>query len=200
MTTQATEQKAPQAKGSLEAKKVVTPEFRVSFPAVFEPKAFQGNAPKYSVVMLFDKKTDLTSVKKAVFNAATEKWGAKDKWPKGLRLPFRDGDEKGDKQGYAGCIYVTATSKDQPGLVGPTRQAILNPKDFYAGCYARAEIIAFAYDKVGNRGVSFSLQNIQKMRDGASFSGRKDAADVFDSIEDTSESADSYVDDGLGFN
>jgi hypothetical protein len=187
---------------SIEAKKCVTPEFRVSFPAIFEPKSFNNQDAKYSTVMLFDKKTDLSGLKKAAANAAGDKWGPdRTKWPKNLKMPFRDGDTKSDKEGYESCIFVTATSKTQPGLVDQSLKPILNPKDFYAGCYARAELIAFAYDMAGNMGVSFSLQNIQKLRDGKSFSGRKDASAVFDAVEDSSESADSYSNDeaSLGF-
>ncbi len=185
----------------LSLKKCVTPEFRVSFPAVFKPKAFQDQEAKYSVVMLFDKKVDLSkpaskggkiSLKQAAFNAATEKWGPKEKWPKGLRLPFRDGDEKEDLQGYANCTFISAASKTQPGLVDQVLRPILSEQDFYAGCYARAEVIAYAYDVAGNKGVSFSLQNIQKMRDGDKFSGRKDASEVFDAIEDTSDDESNY--------
>lgn len=192
-------------KMDVQKKKVITHEFRVSFPAVLTPKAFEDQEPKYSLVMLYDKKTDLSkpatnkageplsmSMKQAVFNAATEKWGPKEKWPKNLRLPFRDGDEKSDTPGYAGMIFVSASSKQQPGLVNAQRQPILNERDFYAGCYARAELIAFAYEKMGNKGVSFSLQNVQKLRDGEPFSGRKNAEDVFDSVEDGSDSEESY--------
>lgn len=191
-------------KMDIQKKKVVTSEFRVSFPAIFQPKAFENQEPKYSVVMLFDKKTDLKSLKSAAFNAAAEKWGKdKTKWPKNLRLPFRDGDERADTPGYENTIFVTASSKTQPGLVDQGLRPILDPKDFYAGCYARAEVIAFAYDKAGNRGVSFSLQNLQKLRDGESFSGRKDASDVFDAVEDGSDDIENYseeaAEDELGF-
>lgn len=192
-------------KMDVQKKKVITHEFRVSFPALFTPKAFEQQEPKYSIVMLFDKKIDLSkpatnkagqplseSMKKAVFNAATEKWGPKEKWPKNLRLPFRDGSEREDTPGYKGTTFVSASSKIQPGLVNQLRQPILNERDFYAGCYARAELIAFAYDKAGNKGVSFSLQNVQKLRDGEVFSGRKNAEDVFDAVDDGSDDADSY--------
>lgn len=181
-------------------KKCITHEFRVSFPAVLAPKGFEEQAPKYSCVMLFDKKVDLSkapvnkegkpigiSMKAAALNAATEMWGPKEKWPKGLKLPFRDGDEKSDTPGYENTIYVTASSKHQPGLVNLLKQPITSETEFYAGCYARAELIAFAYDKAGNKGVSFSLQNIKKLKDGPKFSGRKDAAEAFDEIEDTVE-------------
>lgn len=195
---------------SIAQKKVITPEFRVSFPALFTPKGFEQQEPKYSLVMLFDKKTNIkkaTTNKKgeplsvslwdAAQNAATEKWGAdKAKWPKNLKMPFRDGSERADTPGYDNTIFITSSNKNQPGLVDQSRQPILNEKDFYAGCYARAELIAFAYDKAGNKGVSFSLQNVQKLRDGEPFSGRKAAEDVFDAVEDGSDDESSYEKDG----
>jgi hypothetical protein len=194
------------AKIDIALKKCVTPEFRVSFPAIFKPKAFDNQEAKYSLVMLFDKKEDLKSLKKAALMAAEEKWGPdKAKWPKPLRMPFRDGDTRSEMQGYPGTIFVSASSKTQPGLVDQRLQRILSEQDFYAGCYARAEIIAFAYDTKGNKGISFSLQNVQKLRDGDSFSGRKKAEDVFDAVEDSSddesmyESSSDVIDDGLGF-
>lgn len=188
-------------KNGIENKKCITPEFRVSFPSVFEPKAFEGQEAKYSITMLFGENIDLgkaasgstNSMKRIAHAAAVEKWGPdKEKWPRKLRMPFRDGDEKQDLEGYAGHIYVTASSKAQPGLIDQSKRPILNERDFYPGCYARAELIAFAYDKAGNRGVSFSLQNIQKLRDGDSFSGRKNAEDVFEAVEDADREDDYY--------
>lgn len=192
-------------KTDIEKKKCLTPEFQVSFPHVFEAQtAFPGQEAKYSVVMLFDKKENLDVLKKAVFNAAVEKFGPKEKWPKGLRLPFRDGDEKQDLGGYAGRIFVSATSKMKPGLVNGRLEEIIAREEFYAGCYARATLIAFAYDKAGNKGVSFSLQNLQKTKDGTPFSGRRKASDEFEAIDDGSDKPESYSeanteDDGYGF-
>ncbi len=190
------------AKMEIEKKKCTTPEFRASFPQVFEPKSFQDQPAKYSIVMLFAKTTDLKELKRAVFNAATEKWGAKEKWPKGLRMPFRDGNEKADMTGYKDTIFVSASSKERPGVVDQKRAPIVADDNvFYAGCFGRATLIAFAYDKAGNRGVSFSLQNIQKVKDGQPFSGRKAAADEFTDIEEDSDNADNYSDTeyDLGF-
>jgi len=188
-------------KMDIKLKKVITPIFRVSFPAVFTAKSFQNQPAKYSIVMLFDKKTDLKEVKKAAFNAAIEKFGSKEKFPKGMKWPWRDGDEKQDMAGYAGSIFISASAKEsaQPGLVDKDRQQILSERDFYAGCYARAELIAFYYDQMGNKGVSFSLQNVQKWKDGEAFSGRKNAEDVFGDLEDDSNDSDNYADDDMGF-
>lgn len=191
---------ATDKQSSIDSKKCVTSEFRLSFPALIKPRAFEDQEPKYSLTMLFPKSADLSKLKKAAFNAATEKWGPREKWPKNLRMPFRDGDsDRSETEGYAGHFFVAASSKNQPGIVGPTLQPILNEREIYAGCYCRAEVIAFAYDKAGNKGVSFSLQNVQKLRDGDSFSGRKDASEVFDAVEDTSDNAASYADADLGF-
>jgi hypothetical protein len=194
----------------------VTNTFRVSFPEVFKAKAFKdGQEAKFSIVMLFDKKESVKSprvgkdgkpvglsLQQIAVNAATEKWGPKDKWPKGLDFPFRDGDEKPELEGYPRTIYASAKSKQMPGLVGPDRQPILNEAEFYAGCYARAEITAYAYDTGNNKGVGLGLKNIQKIGEGAKFSGRKNAEDVFDSIDtnngDTEiSSADNDEDDLL---
>jgi hypothetical protein len=185
---------------AIEKKKVITPKFRVSFPSVFKPTAFENQTPKYSLVMLFPKTEDLSKLKAAVLAAGIEEWGPKEKWPKGLKLPFRDGDTKPEREGYPGHFFVSASnSKRKPGLVDHRKEEIINPEDFYAGCFARAEIIAFAYDKAGNKGISFSLQNIQKLGDGPEFSGRKRAQDTFDAVEDQSENPDNYskADDSL---
>lgn len=178
--------------------KIVTPEFRLSFPAVWAPKAGpDGGEEKYRIVMLFPKTEDIRSLKKLAFDAIVEKWGPdKAKWPANLRnpdlktylsptgkdgWPFRDGDSQ-SLDGYAGCVFVAATSKQQPGVVDGKLKPIIEKDDLYAGCYCRASITAFAYDKAGNKGVSFGLQNIQKIRDGESFSGRSRAEDDFEPI------------------
>lgn len=170
-------------------KMVVTPKFRVSYPSVFQPKAFEGQEPKYSVTMLFDKKTDIAAVKKAAFNAAVEKWGPKkEKWPKFKNRTIRDGDEeRPDTEGYGGCVFATATAKKKPIVVNGRRDPIDDPDQFYAGCYARAELLAFAYDEKGNRGVGFVLRKLQKVADGDEFGGGRPVDEVFDEIDDGSE-------------
>ena len=178
-------------KMDIKLKKCMTPEFRVSFPNVFKPRAFtEGQEAKYSIACLFSKNTDLKELKRAATNALIEKWGPKEKWPKNLDMPFRDGDDKPELDGYAGTIYINAKSKQRPGLVGATKVNGELPSltedsgDFYAGCYARASLIAYAYETGANKGVAFALQNIQKLRDGEAFSGKKAAKDEFEEAVD----------------
>lgn len=192
MSTQAKDQKKS---------KIITPEFRVSFPNVFQPRKKKDpkEKDKYSLCMLFRVKetpeskaageavVDLLPLKQAVVDCLTDKFGVdRTKWPKGLRLPFRQGTEDGKKEmeGYGeGVEFVNVSSTIRPGLVDQKRQAIIDPSEFYAGCYARAEINAFYYEVSGNKGVSFGLNHIQKIRDGEAFSGRGKAEDVFEAID-----------------
>jgi hypothetical protein len=62
-------------------------------------------------------------------------------------------------------------------------QPIMEEGEFYAGCYARATISPYAYDKAGNRGVAFGLRNIQKIADGEPFSGKSKPENDFDSLD-----------------
>lgn len=189
----------------IEDKKVVTPKFRVSFPQLDKPKAFGGGDAKYSVTMLFAKDADITTLKKAALNAATEKWGGNakamieklKKSPKGW--PFRDGDrEKPDMPSHKGMIFISANAKEsnQPQVIGPDKSR-LDPKELYAGAYARAELLAYAYDNSFGKGIGFSLQNLQKLGDGQKFTGKKAAEDVFDAVEDQSDDPTAYENEEL---
>ena len=165
-----------------ELAKVMTPKFRVSFPNVFHPKAVQeGQEPKYSIAMLFDNDADLSEMKRAAKKALVAKWGKNP--PKNLRSPFRNGEEKKQFEGYdENVTFVTASSKQKPGLVDQNLKDIIDQEEFYAGCYARATLLAFPYDTMGNKGISFLLSNIQKLEEGEQISGKTKAADDFDAI------------------
>ena len=174
------------------AENILTPEFRASFVHVFTPqKAMEAGKPdKYSITMLFAPGADLSALKKAATDALQEKFGARLTDPvKGpalkarLRSPFRDQGEKAYDGYVPGAIFVTATSKNQPGVVDQNLQDIVDPSQFYSGAYARATLRAFAYEQAGNVGVSFGLQNIQKLRDGESLSGRMKAQDEFEPVK-----------------
>lgn len=173
------------------AETVKTSEFRVSFPNVFKPSAFPGQEPKYGVTMLFPKATDLSALKALAKKAVEEKWPDPTKRPKDLKNPFRDGDaEKPDTDGYAGMIFIRATSKIKPGCVDRNVQPIIGEEEFYAGCYARATVTAYAFDRAGNRGVAFGLQNIQKLRDGEPFSGRLAPEEEFEALDGDAAAGD----------
>lgn len=96
-----------------------------------------------------------------------------------LRLPYQNGNLKGFD---AGTVVASASSKEKPGLVDQARKDIVNPNDFYAGCYARATVDAYYYDNKGNQGIALGLKNIQKVRDGEPLGNRRKPTDDFDAI------------------
>lgn len=183
-------------------KKIMTPKFRVSFPNVFEARAVvAGQKPKYSLTMLFNmSEIDKDPVQKKLWEEMVQaaKVTAAEKWPKALpanmQSPFRKGEEKEQYSGYGpGIIFVTASTTTRPGLVDAQMVKIIQPEDFYAGCYARATVNPYAWSYLGKNGVSFGLQNIQKLADGDAFSGRADAESDFDAQLDTNINGTSSI-------
>lgn len=168
---------------------IKTPKFRVSYPNVFKARINPLNGKEeYSVEALFDKDADLSELKEAAKKAVIEKWGAdQTKWPKNLKMPFRDQAEK-EKDGVLadhyekGAYFLRLKSNRRPGIVDAQCSPIDNETEFYGGCYARASVAVFAYDQAGNRGVSFGLSNLQKIADGEAFSGRVAASDDFEPV------------------
>lgn len=178
----------------VERTKVTSPPFRVSFPEVFEKKGYDGSDPKYSVVMLFypakfsKKEAAQFKAMKALlseacdikFSKPLDEMKKNPSFKRGLRM----GEEKPDLDGYGeGCVFATASSKMQPGLIDRDRSPIMRPEDFYPGCWARATLTAYGYDNK-SKGVAFGLQNLQKLGEGESFSGRTAADEDFENDED----------------
>lgn len=184
---------------SKERKSIVTPEFRACFPALFEPKKFEGSEKEtYSVMMVFPKSADLSELKAAIKQAAVDKWGA-GKIPQGLRNPIRDGAEKVEEWGEAfrDCYFIRASSQYQPTVIDRRKKEILDPNAVYGGCYGRAVIAPYAYDQMGNKGVAVGLDVFQFLRHGEKLGGNAAAVGMLDDLPDTGDtpSSDSGIDD-----
>ncbi len=173
---------------------VTTPKFRVSFPNVFIKKAFKGGEAVFSLVMLYDKKNkdELADMLNLIKATAIDEWGEVPDEVLDMSLstcPFSDGDKK-PYDGYAGTFYARAASQYPPVVLDTGNynkdikpQAILTEEEFYSGCYARASVTVFTWGKeFGKKGVSFGLQNVQKLADGEPFSGRGDPLADFEPI------------------
>ncbi len=165
------------------------PEFRVSYPSVFEPTSFEDGPETYGFTMLLKKKQDISALKNAARVAAVEKWGKDEKkWPKGKmwKWPFRDGDEEyPDRPEYKGMIFVKASSIKKRKVAAPNKEELESEQDFYAGCYAKAALIAVNFDRAGNKGVAFRFTAVQKTRDGEPFGGTVDLDEEFDDESDS---------------
>ena len=185
--------------------KVITPAATLSYPHL--DVAVQGTdaegkpqgKPKFGCALVFAPGADLTSLKKAALAAAEAKWPgkvadmiAKHKasiaagGPFLFRLPFRTDAKDGYPEGATfinvrterkpQCVYAHASAgSDKPEIIADDKIAEV----LYAGCRVRASLNAFAYDTKGNKGVSFALNNIQKLADGERLDSRTAAIDEF---------------------
>lgn len=179
--------KDPKDKGTT----VITPVAIATYANVWKarPSLNPERGDQYSIVLVFPKGTDLSPLQKAAKLAVSKKWG--DKPPSSLKNPFRKGDvDKPDDPTFKGAIFITARTNNKPGIVDSKVQPILDEMDFYSGCKCRASVYAMAYDQKGSKGVTFLLNNLQKVADGDRLAGRKKAEDEFDDTDDGDEEGD----------
>lgn len=208
-------------------KKVWTGEARLSFPSLYQTARNQmgEDTGKYSATLLIPKtdKKSFEMITAALNDAIAEAFGTNK--PKGLKLPLKDGDKMAEEKGRdetVGMWVVTASSKDQPGVLDRKAKIIvtkerreelarkaesspeasrefekyseLDDRDVYAGCWVRATLNPFVWGhktkNPGGVGVSFGLQNIQKLRDDESFSGKAKATSDFEAVD--AEEKESY--------
>ncbi|MBT9671780.1 DUF2815 family protein [Secundilactobacillus kimchicus] len=181
--------------------KVITGKARASFVHLLEPDAFEGQDPKYSVMLLIPKtdKATLTKIKSAQ-KAATEAGKSSKfngKLPANLKTTLRDGDEEMDTEErpeFKGMMFINVSSKTKPGIVDAQLNEIMDASEIYSGMYVRASINFYAYNTAGNKGISAGLNNVQKVADGDFLGGRSKAEDDFDDWEDDSDDDEDLFD------
>lgn len=151
---------------------------RLSFPNIFEPKAFKpGDMPKYQAAFLLAKSDpQIKKIEDVIKNVATEKW--KDKGVqivKSIRgnnnkFCFQDGNNK-SYDGYQDTMALSSSSAARP-LVLDRDKSPLTVSDGrpYGGCYVNCSVDIFAYTNSGN-GIAAQLRGIQFYKDGDAFNG-----------------------------
>lgn len=187
--------------------KVRTKKFRLSFPNLFKARDFQGDGKfKFGITMLFDKKTEKEDLKElramaaAAWKELLTKSGKKLKMTKN---PFHDGDvEKSELDGYPGNIFITASSRNQvvPVKRDPATNALIpcTEQEIYPGCFCKAVLHCYAFNKGSNIGVAFGLDGVLKVGDGPSLTGRMSPEQAFEVIEDDDFIKEIADDDFLG--
>jgi hypothetical protein len=185
------------------AENIITPEFRAAFISVHKATS-QKNAdgttskPKFSIRAVFPADADLKQMKGEAQDAAEGKWGA-GKVPKTMRSPFRlnaelDKPVPGIPDDWI-VMTFSANEDRRPGVVDASLQDIIDPTQVYNGAWFRAQVRAFAYENAGNKGVSFGLQNVQKLRDGDPLGGaNQPAAKVFEAFGTPAKTAGGMFD------
>lgn len=171
----------------------MTSEFRAAYPNVIEPKLNTlSNKEEYGMTCLFPDGADLSNLIAMALAATVKKWGEdKSKWPKDLQSPFKDQSEFKNNDtdklydgAKPGCKMIRIKSYDQPVVYDQQKNEILEERNFYGGCFARATVSAFAFDQGKNRGISFWFNAVQKTKEGEPLGGRSNPESDFEAIEE----------------
>lgn len=171
------------------SERVETPEGRASYAFVFSPRKNDAGEDQYSLTLLIPKTSEqaVKVLKDVAREVGERQFGPTfaDQVRAGrLRWPFRDGDkEKPDDPTYSGHWFLNMRNSNKPQLVDRHVQEILSPDQFGSGDYCKVTGRFFAYDSKGNKGVSFSLGNVQKVRTGERLDNRVDARKEFSAYE-----------------
>ncbi|RFE01109.1 DUF2815 family protein [Streptococcus parauberis] len=177
--------------------KVVTGKVRLSYVALLEPKAFEGQEAKYSTVILIPK-TDKATIKKiqdaqkAAYEAAKNDKLKGIKWER-VKTTLRDGDEDMDTEEhpeYAGHMFMSISSKTKPQIIDKYKNKVDSAEEVYSGVYARVSLNAYAYNTAGNKGISCGLNNVQIVAPGDYLGGKASADADFDEWEDEEDEED----------
>lgn len=170
--------------------KLITPRARLSWPSLFKPTKMEDSAgdPTYNCQLIFDEAAQKTpefqkmvaAVKAAAEAHIAEKFkGVK---PEGYRNPLRNGEPKG----YGpNSIFITAKTKTRPNVVTAADPNVPEEEhNIKAGDYVRCSVNVYPYSNMGNCGIGFGLQNVQKLATGESMGGmRSNPVDDFDPVE-----------------
>jgi len=143
----------------------VTPKGKVFFFDLDTPNTKEKHpnneypSDKYDITMGFDKKTDLSKLKKECEAVAKTAFGTVD----GVDLPFADGDEK-SMASMKGLIIIRAKSTKRAGLVDASKQRITEA-EVEAGMFVRVQVTPMSYISGKTKGVTFLLKNVQVFTD-----------------------------------
>ena len=180
---------------------ILTPKCRITWPHLMIPqdnKLNPGAGKSYSLGILIPPGCDISLLKEDAKKAAIAKFG--NNIPQNLRLPFQDPIAK-KLTDFAGWTYIVASTKEsrgRPSCANSNGQAIeATPEEAYGGRWACVSVKAWAYDKAGNRGVSFGLQSVQLLDHDEPIAGggRINAEEEFAAVESSSGGAASSSND-----
>lgn len=187
-------------------KVIMLKDVRLSFPVLFEAKAFDEKGKKeFSASFLIDKKAPIVEELKAtLLKIANDKWG--EKGPAMLATLFRDdrmclhdGDRK-EYDGYEGMLYLRASNAVRPLTIDRARNPITAADGIlYSGCYVNATVTLWAQDNKWGKRINANLRGVQFFRDGEAFAGGSTAqVDEFEAAPDAPGGAAASL-DSLGF-
>lgn len=173
------------------SQKVIIQNCRLSYPALFKPKAgANGGAEKYGCTIIIPKTdtTTLASINSAIQAEYADAAKPTGQW-KGLTPPnptitLYDGDTtqpSGQPWGpeCKGCMVLRTTSGSKPDVVDEYLNPAMDATKFYAGCYCHFSVNFGAYDQAGNKGIGAYLNCVMFVRDGEPLEAHASAKDDF---------------------
>lgn len=183
---------------------VTTPRFRASYPQLFSPKLNKlSGKNEYSIQCLFEAGADLKALEVAAHNACVNKWGPdKSKWPKFNNNPVKSQADmienlrrKGSDTSHlnpnakymtfkTGAVDKNGKAKAAIPVVGKDPKVSLDESQFYAGCWAKANVNASAYSNGANHGVTFYLNAVQFVGHAEPFGNKLNPERAFEAIPD----------------
>lgn len=166
---------------------------RLSFPRLFEPKAFRpGQDPRFEATFLLDPSDKahaeiIKSIKAEGSRIAMEHFNGK--LPKGLVTCWGDGNTK-EYDGYAGMFYLSSSNKTRPTVVDRDRTPLTEADGKpYAGCYVIGTITLWVMDNEFGKRINANLRAVQFVKAGDAFGAQPVEADSeFEPLDDDVES------------
>jgi hypothetical protein len=151
---------------------------RISFPFIFTPRQ-TARGDRHELTLLLPPTYDTSFITQACVEKCIATWGPnRAKWPPNARKPeqvVRKCEEKLHLAGYEkGWHFVKAVSESAPGIVGfDPKEAVTDPKQGYAGRWAKMSCRPFIYTMREGIGVSLGLSNVQLLKHDATFGRTK---------------------------
>lgn len=182
--------------------KVITGIVRFSYLNILEPRAMEGQEPRYSVSLVIPKNdvNTVAAVRKAIsaaYEAGADKLRTGKTVPpiQQLKTPLRDGDsERPDDEVYKGCWFINASCPADadhiPQVVDTKGNHLTDGDKVYSGMYGRASISFYAFCKAGNKGIACGLNNLLKTADGERLGGAASAEEDFGAYMEDDAQAD----------
>lgn len=156
---------------------------------------------KYKALLLIDKddKVSVSRIRKAI-KAVEEKMIAEKyagKRPKkAIPNTFNDGDEDKEGEEYENRFYINVSKHIKPAIVDRKLNPITDSEEIYSGNVANVCIDFYYYFRDDAKGITASLESIQKLSDGTPLgASRVRPEDVFQEEED--EDDEDYDEDDL---
>ena len=178
--------------------KVQLKDVRLSYPALFRPKAYADGEgePAYSANFLIPKDTKLgKSLIDMIYDVIDEakevKWADKQPKLKSDKIFFKDGDDMEDPSPEnEGMMIVTARNYKQPKILDRDKTELVEADGIpYAGCYVDAIIRIWVQDNKYGKRVNCELQAVRFRRDGEAFGAAPFDPDEFDELEEDDKSS-----------